>query len=61
MTRERKMKTGDRVELHPATDLWMRGARFGTVKSVGRKFVRVEIDRTGKVHKILPKNLTVIE
>lgn len=22
---------GDRVELHPGTDLWMRGARFGVV------------------------------
>lgn len=22
---------GDRVELHPGCDLWMRGARFGTV------------------------------
>ena len=22
---------GDRVELHPGTDLWMRGARYGTV------------------------------
>ena len=22
---------GDRVEIHPGTDLWMRGARFGTV------------------------------
>lgn len=22
---------GDRVELHPGTDLWMRGARYGEV------------------------------
>ena len=22
---------GDRVELHPGTDLWMRGARYGLV------------------------------
>lgn len=22
---------GDRIELHPGTDLWMRGARFGEV------------------------------
>jgi hypothetical protein len=22
---------GDRVEIHPGTDLWMRGVRFGTV------------------------------
>ena len=24
---------GDRVEIHPATDVWMRGARYGTVVS----------------------------
>ena len=24
-------KAGDRVELHPGCDLWMRGARYGTV------------------------------
>lgn len=24
-------KPGERIELHPATDMWMRGARFGTV------------------------------
>lgn len=25
---------GDRVELHPGMDLWMRGAKYGTVHSV---------------------------
>jgi hypothetical protein len=25
---------GDRVELHPGTDLWMRGARFGEVVGI---------------------------
>lgn len=25
---------GDRVELSPATDLWMRGAKYGTVSEV---------------------------
>lgn len=24
-------KPGDRVELHPGCDLWMRGAKYGTV------------------------------
>ena len=38
---------GDRVELHPATDLWMMGARFGEV--VGTSLtpndrVRVKLD-----------------
>jgi len=38
---------GDRVELHPGTDLWMRGARYGKV--IGLSLtpldrVRVELD-----------------
>jgi len=27
------INVGDRVELHPGTDLWMRGARYGQVVS----------------------------
>ena len=39
---------GDRVELHPGCDLWMRGARYGTV--VGSSLtpvdrVKVELDK----------------
>ena len=42
---------GDRVELHPACDLWMRGARFGTV--AGRSLtsedrVKVKLDALPK-------------
>lgn len=36
---------GARVELSPATDLWMMGARFGTVVKVGRTLVHVKLDR----------------
>ncbi len=36
-------KTGDRVELHPGTDLWMRGARYGTV-------VRTSLTPGDRVH-----------
>jgi hypothetical protein len=42
---------GDRVELHPGLDLWMRGARFGTVTRVRTRSTRVNVrvDRTGRV------------
>lgn len=39
---------GDRVELHPGCDLWMRGARYGTVVGVSLTAgdrVRVELDK----------------
>lgn len=38
----------DRVELHPGTDLWMRGARYGTVKNLSitpNDRVKVELDK----------------
>ena len=43
---------GDRVEIHPGTDLWMMGARYGTVVGtsltpVGEDRVWVELDVGG--------------
>ena len=38
---------GDRVEIHPGTDLWMRGARYGTVIGIvptPDDHTRVEMD-----------------
>ncbi len=35
---------GQRVELHPGCDLWMRGARFGTVHSTAGCTVVVKMD-----------------
>jgi hypothetical protein len=40
---------GQRVELAPHTDLWMRGARFGVVVKTTRTRVHVNLDRAGTV------------
>jgi hypothetical protein len=42
---------GDRVELHPRLDLWVRGARFGDVISISERSRRVKVlvDKTGRV------------
>lgn len=44
-----EMVRGRRVELHPGTDLWMMGARYGTVVGVatigGKEMLRVQLDR----------------
>lgn len=37
-------KVGDRVELHPGCDLWMRGATHGQVAEIGRKWIKVRMD-----------------
>lgn len=42
----REYAIGDRVELHPGTDLWMHGARYGVVvarEGTGR--ARVKLDK----------------
>jgi hypothetical protein len=39
---------GDRVELHPGTDLWMRGARYGVVTRLSltpKDRVHVKLDK----------------
>jgi hypothetical protein len=43
-------KIGDRIELHPGCDWWVRGARFGEVTGIvrtrkGTTIYRVKLDR----------------
>lgn len=45
---------GQRVESHPATDPWIFGDRFGTVTKIGRKWVHVKMDRSGRTLRFLP-------
>lgn len=47
------------VELHPATDRWMMGDRFGRVTSIDRKkgHVILKMDRSGKRFRFLPDNI----
>lgn len=38
---------GDRIEIHPATDLWMRGAKYGVIVGIvptPDDRIRVEMD-----------------
>lgn len=48
---------GERVQLHPATDLWMRGARYGSVVKIGRLLVSVRLDATDRTVNMHPDNL----
>lgn len=48
-------EAGDCVELHPATDAWMQGDRFGLVCKVGRKYIHVSMDRSSRILQFLPK------
>jgi len=54
------IETGKRVQLHPATDAWMRGDRFGTVVKVGRKLISVKMDVSGRTLKLTLNNVQSI-
>ena len=50
-------KVHDRVELHPATDWWMQGDRYGEVIAIGSVYYHVKMDRSGKVRRMVPENI----
>jgi hypothetical protein len=52
-----QFRVGDRVQLHPATDAWMMGDRYGTVIKIGRQLLHVRMDRSNKVRKVTPGNI----
>ncbi len=43
------VKKYDEVELHPATDAWMQGDRFGIVQSVSGDTVKVKLNKSRRV------------
>jgi hypothetical protein len=54
------IKTGTRVQLHPATDAWMQGDRYGTIVKVGRKLISVKMDKSGRTLKQPLNNLLTV-
>lgn len=49
---------GTRVQLHPATDAWMRGDRYGVVvKGRGTNKVKVKLDKSGRTGYFAPDYL----
>lgn len=53
-------RVGFRIELHPGTDLWMRGARYGVVTKVGRKHLTVKLDKLPRPIRVAPANIDKI-
>ena len=48
---------GQRASMHPATDAFMMGDRYGDVVKVGKTKIHVKMDRSGKVRQVSPRNL----
>lgn len=57
MAKPTDFSPGQRVQLHPGTDRWMMGDRYGDVAKIGRKVVHVKMDRSGKTILVHPSNL----
>lgn len=57
----RDFQQGQRVQLHPATDRWMRGDRYGQIMKIGTKALHVKLDRSGQTVRFAPRNLTPLE
>lgn len=59
------MRIGERVELHPGTDAWMRGDRYGEIVAVVERHghvvsVRVKMDRSGRVLRLDPSRVEAV-
>lgn len=52
-----ELRVGDRVQIHPASDAWMQGDRYGEVVKVGRSIVHVKMDRHGRVRRFHAVNI----
>ena len=52
---------GQRVQMHPATDAFMMGDRYGQVVKIGKSKIHVEMDRSRKTRLVLPRNLQHME
>ncbi len=46
---EQGFAVGQRVEISPAYDIWMRGDRYGEIIGITPKSVNVRMDKSGKV------------
>jgi len=55
--RHQKDQAGLRVQLHPATDWFMRGARYGTIERAGHNHLSVRLDATGRIVRLAPRDI----
>jgi len=48
---------GQRAQVHPATDAWMQGDRFGTVTKIGARLVQLRMERSGAVRRFPARDI----
>lgn len=54
---------GHRVQLHPATDAWMCGDRYGEIVGYisASDCYRVKMDKSGRIYKIAVADVTLVD
>ena len=60
---QQRLRIGHRVELHPGTDRWMMGDRFGRVEKFDKRgvMVYVRLDKSGKLLKFRERDLNIVD
>lgn len=53
-------KKGERVEISPACDLWMRGAKYGVIRNVKQGIVTIKMDHPS-VNKLVKLPLDYVQ
>lgn len=59
LTMEDFPKPGRRIEMHPCTDWFMQGDRFGSVTKIDRELglLRIKLDRSKRTIWVKPKHI----
>lgn len=60
-TRWSAIDVGHRVQLHPATDAWMSGDRYGEIAKLGSKYAHVKMDTSGRTRRVAYDNLIYMD
>ncbi len=53
----KNLNVGDRVQMHPESDSWMRGDRFAEVVLLAHINVHVRFDHSSRVVDVNPRNI----
>lgn len=53
-----KNAVGLRVQMHPASDAWMQGDRYGKIVKVTSQRIHIKLDKSGRTVRVLPDGFT---
>lgn len=57
---ENAHNVGHRAELHPCTDQWMMGDRYGVITKSSCKFLTIKMDRSGRSYRVTTEYIRFI-